>query len=104
MRLRDIALRRRGGPHEYDLLPGQSERFWEGSPAFAGSVLGLGGYAKWWATALRLEDRTSGRVLWAWNGRPAAGGTTVPAIPIARFLATFGLSVRRHHVYRLTVG
>ncbi|MBI3569060.1 MAG: hypothetical protein HY084_12760 [Gemmatimonadetes bacterium] len=91
-----------GGAHEYDLPVGFSEHSWEGPPAFDGRILGLGGYVKRWATRLRFEDRTTGKILWECALEPAADGA-VPSIPIARFLATLGLRVHRDHRYRLTV-
>src|SRR6185369_15350398 len=34
----------RGAPNVFDLPPGRSEYYWEGSPAIAGRILGLGGH------------------------------------------------------------
>ncbi len=91
-----------GGVHTFDLPVGPSSRFWEGAPAISGRILGFGGYVKPWATAIRFEDRTTKRVLWERKLTPAADGS-VPDLPVVRFLARFGLGIRRDHVYRLTV-
>lgn len=89
------------GPHSYDLPAGRSERFWEGSPAIAGRILGLGGNMHKYGVALRLEDRTTGRIIW--EGKPSVDEKgDVTGMPLKKFIATFGVGVRTDHVYRLT--
>jgi hypothetical protein len=90
------------GSHSFDLPPGRSEHFWEGSPAINGRILGVSGHMHKYGTLLRLEDRTTGHVLW--EGKPVVDSAgDVTSIPIKRFVATFGVGVRASHVYRLTV-
>jgi len=89
------------GSHSFDLPEGRTERFWEGSPAVNGRILGVSGHMHKFGTLLRLEDRTSGKVLW--EGKPVVDSTgEVTSIPIKRFVKTFGVGVRADHVYRLT--
>lgn len=90
------------GSHSFDLPAGRSERYWEGSPAINGRILGVSGHVHKFGTLLRLEDRTSGKILW--EGRPVVDSAgEVISIPIKRFVKTFGVGVRADHVYRLTV-
>src|SRR4051812_4437291 len=90
------------GSHSFDLPPGRSERYWEGSPAIHGRILGVSGHMHKFGVALRLEDRTSGKLIW--EGQPTVDERgEVVAIPIKRFVKTFGIGVHPDHVYRLTV-
>lgn len=89
------------GSHSFDLPAGRSERFWEGSPAIGGRILGLSGHMHKYGVALRLEDRTDGRVIW--EGKPTVDEKgEVNAMPIKRFVKTFGVGIKTDHVYRLT--
>ena len=88
------------GSHSFDLPPGRSERSWEGRPAVAGRILAVGGHLHKYGLLLRLEDRTSNRVLW--EVRPDTDATgEIASIPIKTFLWSLGVSIRPDHVYRL---
>jgi hypothetical protein len=93
------------GPHErpnvFDLPPGRSEHYWEGSPAVAARILGLSGHLHRYGVALRLEDRTTGKVLWRLTPRSDSTGE-VRAMPVSTFLWSLGKPIRPDHVYRLT--
>lgn len=89
------------GKHAYDLPPGHSQQSWEGRPALAGRILGVGGHLHKYATVLRLEDITAKRVLWEAAPSVDAGGDVV-AIPTTVFYRRLGIAVRPDHVYRLT--
>lgn len=89
------------GGHSFDLPPGRSERYWEGSPAIPGRILGVGGHLHQYGVLLRLEDRTAGKVLW--EGKPTVDSTgEVVAMGQTKFVWRLGLSVYPDHVYRLT--
>jgi hypothetical protein len=89
------------GSHSFDLPAGRSERYWEGSPAVPGRILGLSGHLHKYGTLLRLEDRTSGKVIW--EGSPTVDDKgEVQAMPLKKFIATFGVGINPKHVYRLT--
>jgi hypothetical protein len=89
------------GSHSFDLPPGRSEQHWEGQPAIAGRILGLSGHLHKYGTSLTLEDRTTGKVIW--EGRPTVDKNgEVQAMPVKKFLATFGVGIEPSHTYRLT--
>jgi hypothetical protein len=91
------------GSKAFDLLPGRTERFWEGSPAIPGTILGLGGHMHDYGVSLELKDMTTSTVLW--RGAPLADAAgRVIAFPLARFygLRRLGVHVVPTHRYRLT--
>jgi len=91
------------GSKAFDLLPGRTERFWEGSPAIPGTILGLGGHMHDYGVGLELKDMTTGTVLW--RGAPLADAAgRVIAFPLARFYSwrRLGVHVVPAHRYRLT--
>lgn len=90
-------------PKSYDLPPGHSEKSWEARPARSGRILGMGGHLHDHAVELRLEDATTGEVLW--RTRPIVEGERrVVAMPQETFLLRWGLPglpVDDDHLYRL---
>jgi hypothetical protein len=96
-----VAIGPKERPNVFDLPPGRSEHYWEGSPAVAARLLGLSGHLHRYGTALRLEDRTAGKVLWQVKPDTDSSGE-VRAIPVSRFLWSLGKPLRPDHVYRLT--
>ena len=91
------------GSKAFDLAPGRTERFWEGSPAIPGTILGLGGHMHDYGVSLELKDVTNGRILW--RGAPVTdGGGRVITFPLARFYSwhRLGVHVVPGHRYRLT--
>src|SRR5258708_12719098 len=89
------------GSHSFDLPEGRSERFWEGSPAIGGRILGISGHMHKYGVALRLEDRTNGSVIW--EGKPGLDEKgEVMAVPIKPFGETFDLGLQHNHPYPLT--
>jgi len=91
------------GSKAFDLAPGRTERFWEGSPAIPGTILGLGGHMHDYGVSLELKDMTTGTVLW--RGAPVtdAAGRVI-TFPLARFYnwRRLGVRVVPAHRYRLT--
>lgn len=89
------------GIHEYDLPPGKSHKSWEGSPAVAARILGVGGHLHKYATLLRLEDVTAHEVLW--DARPELGADgDIVGMPTGKFWWHGGIKIEPDHVYRLT--
>lgn len=64
-------------------------------------VLGLSGHLHRYGVALRLEDRTTRKVLWELNPTSDSTGE-VGAMPVSKFLWSLGKPLRPDHVYRLT--
>jgi hypothetical protein len=92
------------GSKAFDLPAGRTERFWEGSPAIAGTILGLGGHLHDFGLSLELKDMSTGRVVW--RGTPATDAAgRVLTFPLARFYSwrRLGVHVVPTHRYRLTV-
>lgn len=87
--------------HRFDLPPGRSERSWEGRPALSGRILGMGGHLHKYAVELRLEDRTTGELLWQTSPIVDDQGEVV-GMPQHRLWWRLGLRMRDDHVYRLT--
>lgn len=90
-----------GETHAYDLPPGRSEKSWEGRPAIAGRILGVGGHLHQYGVALRLEDVTAGKVLWEANPVLDEEGNLI-GMPIKKFIWRLGIPIRPDHTYRLT--
>jgi hypothetical protein len=89
------------GPASWDLPPGRSERSWEGTPAVAGRILGVGGHLHRFGTELVLEDVTAGRVVT--RLRPDIGPDgSIRRVEIRRFLWRLGVPLRTDRVYRIT--
>ena len=91
------------GSKAFDLPPGRTERSWEGSPAIAGTMLGLGGHMHDYGISLELKDMTTGKVLW--RGAPVTDTAgRVITFPLARFYnwRRLGVRVVPTHRYRLT--
>ena len=90
------------GSHSFDLPPGRSEQYWEAKPTVGVRILGMTGHVRKYATALRLEDRTSKKVIWESKIDTIANGEP-KVIPLKRFLfPKFGYGIESDHVYRVT--
>lgn len=90
-----------GETHAYDLPPGRSEKSWEGRPALAGRILGVGGHLHKYGVSLRLEDVTANEVLWEAKPKVDEKGEVID-MPRGTFIWRLGIPVRSDHVYRLT--
>jgi len=92
------------GDKSFDLPPGRSEKFYEGSPAVRGKIVGIGGHVHDHADSLVLRDVTNGTVIW--RATPITDSTGhVVAMPIKKFIGITGVGVRivPEHRYRVTV-
>lgn len=90
------------GRKAFDLPPGRSSKSYEASPAIRGLILGLGGHLHRYATSLRLEDVTTGEVLYEVEPelRPDGHIERIPAL-LHRGRG-IGMLVEPSHVYRVT--
>ncbi|MFQ5689088.1 MAG: hypothetical protein ACE5HQ_02290 [Gemmatimonadota bacterium] len=90
------------GAKDFPLPPGASERSWEGSPAIDGRILAIGGHLHNYATWLRLEDVTAGKLLW--DGKPKLDEQgRVTSVPTRKLWWRGGVKIRRDHTYRIVV-
>jgi hypothetical protein len=85
----------------FDLPPGASSRSREIRPAVDGRILGLGGHLHRYGTGLRLENVTTGELLWETSPETDEAGEIV-RVPTRLFLARFRISLSSAHVYRVT--
>ncbi|HVX39999.1 MAG TPA: hypothetical protein VHB25_10535 [Gemmatimonadaceae bacterium] len=97
----DAAIGPKDKPNVFDLPPGRSEHYWEGTPAVSGRVLALMGHLHRYGVLLRFEDRTTHTVLW--EARPTRDSTgEILSMPMSTFLWRLGKPIDSSHVYRLT--
>lgn len=90
------------GEKEFDLPPGTHERSWEGSPAVDGRLLAIGGHMHDYADWIRLEDVTTGKVVW--ETEPAADEVgRVTGVPTGKLWWRGGARIHADHVYRISV-
>ena len=89
------------GPMEFDLPPGRTVRFWDGSPAVPARILGLSGHLHKYAEWIELRDLTTQRVIW--RARPRTDRTgEVMRIPVSYPRLGLGRVVYPTHRYRIT--
>jgi hypothetical protein len=88
------------GIHSYDLPPGRSVKSWEGRPAVAVRLLAAGSHLHKYGKALRLEDASTGQLIW--EAHPRLDGTgEVVGMPRGYFLP-FGVRLEPTHTYRIS--
>jgi hypothetical protein len=88
------------GTHAYDLPPGRSVKSWEGRPAVAARLLAAGSHLHQYGTGLRLEDVSTGKLIWEARPKLDDKGEVV-GMPIRYFLP-FGVQLSPDRTYRLT--
>jgi hypothetical protein len=90
------------GDKDFDLPVGRVAKWWQGSPAVPGRILGVGGHLHPNAERLVLEDVTTGDTIW--QGRPILGDSgQLAGVTIGRLYRKLGVEVSPDHVYRATV-
>lgn len=90
------------GEKEFPLPPGTHGMSWEGSPAVDGRILGIGGHLHDYGDWIRLEDVTSGRVIWE-TGPEVNGEGRIVGVPTSRLWWRGGIRIRKDHTYRISV-
>lgn len=90
------------GDKTFDLPPGRSSQSYEGAPAVAVRLLALSGHMHEHATGLRLEDATTGEVVWGAEPVLDEEGNLV-RVPTGRPYMHGGAVLTPEHTYRLTV-
>lgn len=89
------------GEKSFPVPPGKAVRSWEGSPAVDGRILGFGGHAHDYAMLLKLEDLTTGRVLY--SVAPEQTNGRVTEVPVYLPWKRGGIRIHRDHRYRVSV-
>lgn len=90
------------GSKAFDLPPGEFRKSYAASPAVRGLIVGLGGHLHRYATALRLEDVTTGEMLYDAEIEVDEEGH-LREIPVMRHRGKgLGLLIEPGHVYRVT--
>jgi len=90
------------GDKDFELPPGTHGRSWEGSPATGGRILGIGGHLHDYGDWLRLEDVTTGKILWETTPEHDAEGR-VSGVPLGKLWWRGGVRIYPDHVYRVSV-
>lgn len=86
---------------DFDVPPGRTVKTWEGSPTASGRIVGLGGHLHDYGTLLRLEDLTTGEVLWETRPKTDEEGH-VESVPSERFIWSGGIGIDKEHRYQFT--
>ena len=91
------------GSKAFDLPPGWSEKHWDGSPAIAGGIVGMGGHLHAYAERLELIDLTEDRVIWRFEPDPGPEGH-IEEVPVLRPRGRgVGFPILPSHRYRVKV-
>lgn len=92
------------GKKSFDLPPGRSAKFYEGSPVIPGKIIAMGGHVHDRALALTLTDFTTGDTIW--TAKPIEDSTgEVVGMPTKKFIGLTGVGAKMTpaHRYRVTV-
>src|SRR5213080_2384479 len=92
------------GDKSFALPPGRSSRFYEGSPAVPGRIVGLGGHMHDYGSVIEFADVTTGEVIYRAAPRVDSTGH-IESIPIAMLygLTRLGVHIVPEHRYRIAV-
>jgi hypothetical protein len=87
------------GVAQFDAPPGVSEHSLEWRPSIAGRVLAVGGHLHAGGVSVRLEDVSSGEVLWTGHAQYDAGGALTG---VTRKVFARGFRMEPDRAYRIT--
>jgi hypothetical protein len=90
------------GAKDFPVPPGRTVHAYEATPAVEGRILGIGGHLHDYATVLRLEDVTEGKVIWEAEPRFDGEGR-LTGVSESRLWMTGGVKVTPEHTYRIYV-
>ncbi len=90
------------GEKSFDVPPGVAKRSWEAQPATDVRILGLGGHAHDFVTALQLEDATTNSTLWRARLSLDPNGELL-GVPAKYVWWHGGIKLQKDHRYRITV-
>ena len=92
------------GDKSFTLPPGRSSRSYEGQPAIAGKIIGLGGHMHDYGRLIEFADATTGRMIY--HAAPVADPAGhIESVPIAMLYGWthLGVHIEPAHRYRVTV-
>jgi len=90
------------GAKDFAVPPGKTVHAYEASPVIEGRILGIGGHLHDFATVLRLENVTEGKVIWEAEPEYGAEGR-LTGVSESLLLMTGGIKVSPDNVYRIYV-
>jgi hypothetical protein len=90
------------GAKDFAVPPGKTVHAYEASPVIEGRILGIGGHLHDYATVLRLEDVTEGKVLWEAEPEYNSEGR-LTGVSESLLLMSGGVKVTPDHTYRIYV-
>ncbi len=90
------------GAKDFPVPPGKTVHAYEASPVIEGRILGIGGHLHDYATVLRLEDATDGKVLWEAEPEYDDEGR-LTGVSESLMLMTGGIKITPEHTYRIYV-
>jgi hypothetical protein len=90
------------GVKDFEVPPGHSERSYIARPGVDARILGIGGHVHDYATELRLEDATTGEVLWRAEPEYNEAGRMV-GVPSSKFILRLGKKIYKDREYRIVV-
>ncbi|HEV2749687.1 MAG TPA: hypothetical protein VGV12_04075 [Gemmatimonadales bacterium] len=92
------------GDKSFTLPPGRSSRTYEGRPAVAGKIIGLGGHMHDYGRVIEFADATTGQIIY--RAAPVADSAgRIESVPIAMLYSwtRLGVHIVPDHRYRVTV-
>jgi hypothetical protein len=90
------------GVKDFEVPPGHSEMSYTARPGVDARILGIGGHVHDYATELRLEDATSGEILWRAEPIYNEEGRMV-GVPSSKFILQLGKKIYKDREYRIVV-
>jgi hypothetical protein len=90
------------GVKDFEVPPGHSEMSYTAHPGVDARILGIGGHVHDYASELRLEDATTGEILWRAEPIYNEAGRMV-GVPSSKFILQLGKKIYKDREYRVVV-
>jgi hypothetical protein len=87
---------------DFEVPPGHTVRTYKVRPGVDARILGIGGHVHDYATELRFEDVTTGKVLWRAEPDVNESGRVV-GLPSSKFILQLGKKIYKDHEYQIVV-
>ncbi|HLB37012.1 MAG TPA: hypothetical protein VJL31_10610 [Gemmatimonadales bacterium] len=90
------------GDKSFDLPPGPFSRSYEARPSVPGRLMVIAGHLHPYATSIRFEDVTAGKLIW--EGKPIGRSAgELEGVTMGRLYRKLGVKIEPDHTYRVTV-